>query len=314
MKLKYQGNARVKRAQLRLHRTFETLKMKARVGVSEYFSRVMSTANDMRNCGEDMPDVKIASLLVDEQKVIDKRSEEQVLQVENVPRYGQGRGKGTLQRGRGYTRGWGRGRSFVNRSAINCFRCGKQGHYQFECPDLKKEAVNYAEFDKEEELLLMAYTEKSKVEKEGIWFLDSGCSNHMTGDKTWFVELDESFKHTVRVGNSSKLTVEGRGSVRFEVEGQLQDKHLVIFIKEGTCKIYHQQRGLIMNTQMMANRMFSVHAKMKSLVDKCLKIEDEDLEVQNVAMEVAKVEEIKEKEVTCDSKKKLEKEVRRRCS
>ena len=29
---------------------------------------------------------------------------------------------------------------------------------------------------------------------------------------------------------------------------------------------------------MMANRMFSVHAKMKSLVDKCLKIEDEDLE------------------------------------
>ena len=97
------------------------------------------------------------------------------------------------------------------------------------------------------------YTKKSKVEKEGIWFLDSGCSNHMTGDKTWFVELDESFKHTVRLGNSSKLAVEGRGSVRFEVEGitqtvtnvyyvpnltnnllsigQLQEKRLVILIK-----------------------------------------------------------------------------------
>jgi len=113
MKLKYQGNARVKRAQLqRLRRTFETLEMKAGERVSEYFARVMSNANDMRNCGEDMPDVKIvekilrsltdkfnfivcsieeskdidkltvdelqASLLVHEQKVIEKRREEQV--------------------------------------------------------------------------------------------------------------------------------------------------------------------------------------------------------------------------------------------
>jgi len=50
MELKYQGNARVKRAQLqRLRRIFETLDMKAGEGVSEYFTRVMSTANDMRN-------------------------------------------------------------------------------------------------------------------------------------------------------------------------------------------------------------------------------------------------------------------------
>ncbi|XP_022991800.1 uncharacterized protein LOC111488339 [Cucurbita maxima] len=297
----------------------------------------MSTANDMRNCGEDIPNIKIvekilrsltdklnfivcsieeskdidqlivdelqASLLVHEQKMMDKRSEEQVLQVENVPRYGQGRGRGTFQRERGYSRGRERGRSFVNLSAINYFQCGKQEHYQFECPGLEKEAINYAEFDKEEERLLMAYTKESKVEREVIWFLDSRCSNHMTWDKTWFVELDESFKHTVRLGNSSKLAVEGRGSVRFKVKGitktvtnvyyvlnltnnllsigQLQEKRLVILIKEETCRIYHQQRGqrgLIMNTKMTANRMFSVHAKMKSLVDQCLKIQDEDLE------------------------------------
>jgi hypothetical protein len=82
----------------------------------------------MRNCEEDMPDVKIvekilrsltekfnfvvcsieeskdidklivdelqASLLVHEQKVVEKRSEEQVLQVMNEPRNAQGRGKG----------------------------------------------------------------------------------------------------------------------------------------------------------------------------------------------------------------------------
>ncbi|XP_050897906.1 uncharacterized protein LOC127104795 [Lathyrus oleraceus] len=65
MKVKYQGSARVKRAQLqRLRRTFETLEMKLGEGVSEYFPRVMSTANDMRNCGEDMNDVKIVEKIL----------------------------------------------------------------------------------------------------------------------------------------------------------------------------------------------------------------------------------------------------------
>ena len=91
----------------------------------------------MRDCGEDMPDVKIVEKIlrsltdkfnfvvcsIEESKDIDQLTvdEEQVLQVENVPRYGQGRGRGTFQRGRGYSRGWGRGRSFVNRSAIKNF-------------------------------------------------------------------------------------------------------------------------------------------------------------------------------------------------
>jgi len=336
MKVKCQGSARVKRAQLqRLRRTFETLEMKSGEGVSGYFARVMSIANDMRNCEEDMPDVKIvekilrsltekfnfvvcsieeskdidklivdelqASLLVHEQKVVEKRSEEQVLQVMNEPRNAQGRGRGIFQRGRIHSKGRGRARPFVNRSAINCFRCGKQGHYQFECSSSEKGVVNYAEFDEEEELLLMAHTEASKAEGKGIWFLDSGCSNHITGDKTWFIELDEKFKHSVRLGNSSKMAVEGKGNVRFEVEGitqtvsnvyfipnltnnllsigQLQEKRLVILIKEGTCRIYHQQRGLIINTQMTANRMFLVYAKIKPLPGNCLKMEEEDLEI-----------------------------------
>lgn len=29
--------------------------------------------------------------------------------------------------------------------------------------------------------------------------LDSVCSNHMTGDKKWFIELDDSFRETVKL-------------------------------------------------------------------------------------------------------------------
>lgn len=148
----------------------------------------------------------------------------------------------------------------MNRSTIICFRCGKQGHYQFECTS-NENGVNYVEFDEEEELLLMAHAEMSSEEKRGVWFLDSGCSNHLTGEKGWFMELDENFKHSVRLGNSSKMMVQGKGKIRFEVEGmiqvitdvyyipnltnnllsigQLQEKNLTVLIKNGVCKIFH---------------------------------------------------------------------------
>ncbi|XP_006392748.2 uncharacterized protein LOC18010455 [Eutrema salsugineum] len=310
MKVKNQGGARVKRAQLqRLRKNFETLEMKAGETVASYFGRVMETTNDMKNCGEIIDDVKIvekilrsltenfnfvASLQIHESKVTEKKTEEQVLQVENEPK--SNRGKGYWRgRGRSSYRGRGRGRSTTDRSAITCFNCEKKGHYSFECT----EKANYVEFDEEEELLLMAHTEVSKAEGKGVWFLDSGCSNHMTGEKSWFTELNEDFKHSVRLGNNTRLAVEGKGKIRFEAEGivqvitdvyyipnlsnnllsigQLQEKQLKFVIENGTCRIFHRQRGLIMETKMTLNRMFLIYAKEKPVSEKCLKVEEEDL-------------------------------------
>ncbi|XP_048591493.1 uncharacterized protein LOC125576147 [Brassica napus] len=65
MKIKHQGTARVKRAQLqRLRKTFETLEMRFGEGVAGYFVRLMEFTNDMRNCGEGMDDVKIVEKLL----------------------------------------------------------------------------------------------------------------------------------------------------------------------------------------------------------------------------------------------------------
>lgn len=64
----------------------------------------------------------------------------------------------------------------------------------------------------------MAHVNMNKTKGDDFWFLDSGCSNHMTGDKSWFVELDEGFKHSVRLGKSSRLMVQGKGKIRIEVE------------------------------------------------------------------------------------------------
>ena len=65
MKRKYQGSIRVQRAQLQtLRREFEVLEMKTGELVSDYFSRVMLVANNMRNAGEDMQDAKIVEKIL----------------------------------------------------------------------------------------------------------------------------------------------------------------------------------------------------------------------------------------------------------
>lgn len=59
--------------------------------------------------------------------------------------------------------------------------------------------------------------------------------------------------------------------------GQLQEKLLTILIKNDVCKIYHHQRGLIIETQMTINRMFLIYVKKKPISGRCLKVEEEDL-------------------------------------
>jgi len=63
---------------------------------------------------------------------------------------------------------------------------------------------------KKEDVLLLSYVEKKHGEKEEVWFLDSGCNNHMSGNKEWFSNLDDGFRHTVKLGNDSRMEVMGK--------------------------------------------------------------------------------------------------------
>jgi hypothetical protein len=59
----------------------------------------------------------------------------------------------------------------------------------------------------------MAYNVESKIDASSIWFLDSWCSNHMSGYKQLFEELDETFKLKVKLGDDKLIQVEGKGKV-----------------------------------------------------------------------------------------------------
>jgi transposase InsO family protein len=315
MRRKYEGNKRVKRSILQaLRKEFEILEMKSGEGVSDYFSRVMTVANKMRIYGEQMRDVTIvekilrslndkfnyivcsieeskdidilsidelqSSLVVHEQKFHRHNREEQALKVTF-----EGRGRG-------------RGRQFFNKALVECYKCHKLGHFQSECPSWDKEA-NYAELGEEEEMLLMSYVELNEAKREDVWFLDSGCSNHICGDKNSFCDLNENFRQIVKLWNNSKMTVMGKGNVRLKVNGlshvvtevffvpdlknnllsigQLQEKGLAILIKHDLCKIYHPTKGLFIQTAMSANRMFILLAVSQPNKPTCFYTATQDL-------------------------------------
>lgn len=130
-----------------------------------------------------------------------------------------------------------------------------------------------------------------------VWFLDSGCSNHMCGIREWFTDFDDKFRITVRLGDNSKLLVEGKGSITLEIDGivqtitevccipnlknnlislgQLQEKGLSVVLENNTCMVYHPVKGLIIQSNMSTNRMFMI--KPIVMYQKCLKVtETED--------------------------------------
>jgi transposase InsO family protein len=58
--------------------------------------------------------------------------------------------------------------------------------------------------------------------------------------------------------------------------GQMQERGVAVFIKHGVCKLYHPERGLIVQTTMSANRMFMLHATVAPKTTNCFQTTIED--------------------------------------
>lgn len=131
-----------------------------------------------------------------------------------------------------------------------------------------------------EEMLLMAYVSDKEVSREESWFLDSGYSNHMCGKGEPFSNFEGNFREMVKLEDNSEVM--GKRNVRMMVNGflqivngvfyvpglknsllsigQLVEKGLQILIQRRACKIYHPERGLIMEIMMSLNQMFKLFA------------------------------------------------------
>jgi transposase InsO family protein len=261
--------------------------------MTEKFNYVVCSIEESNDVTSLSIDELQSSLMIHEQRMksYQHHSDEQALKVTN-----SGRG-GNSSRGRGRSNPKGRGRGKQSRETVECFKCHKLGHYRNECPEWEDNA-NFAELEDEEETLLMARIDQNSVTKEESWYLDSGCSNHMVGNQDWFFDFDSTYRDSVRLGNDARMPVMGKGNVKLLINGkshvitnvyylpglntnllsvgQLQEgTNVGLLFKNNACKVYLDDKGLILSTSMSHNRMFVFTASV--ILPMCLQVTNQEI-------------------------------------
>lgn len=264
MKQKYQGTTKVRRAQLQaLRREFELLQMLEGEKVDEYFARTLTIANKMKMHGEKMGQVTVVEKIlrtmtqrfnyvvcsIEESNDLDKMTIDELqssLLVHEQKMNGHVADEQALKVSYESNYG-GRGRG----SNRDRGRGRGRGRHFFN----------------------RATVECFKCHKLGHF------SNHICGNKLWFSNFDETFRHSVKLGNNLKMMVMGKGNIRLEINGlihivtnvyyvpelksnllsmgQLQEKGLAMLIQHGECKVYHPEEGLIMAIKMTGTACLS---------------------------------------------------------
>ena len=67
--------------------------------------------------------------------------------------------------------------------------------------------------DVEDNTLLLMMTTNTEAGNDDTWYLDSGCSNHMTGHKEWLVNFDMKKRSKVKFADNRVIEAKGIGDV-----------------------------------------------------------------------------------------------------
>ena len=118
-----------------------------------------------------------------------------------------------------------------------------------------------------------------------IWFLDSGCSNHMIRNRDIFESLDTSIKSKLKLGNDNIMEVSGKGTIVVMTNlgkksipnvyflhslkcnlisvGQLTQKDYKVIFENNICTIFDISPNIMVTArlEMIDNRMFPLHMK-----------------------------------------------------
>ncbi|XP_022032490.1 uncharacterized protein LOC110933583 [Helianthus annuus] len=121
-------------------------------------------------------------------------------------------------------RGRGKGKGKFN-SMIRCYNCQRLGHTARFCnkredDDWSNNVLMHKD-DAEDETddTMFKIFNMEEVVKNDCWYLDSGCSNHMTGNRSLFINLNGSERREVRTGDDKRLEVLGYGDANVRIKG-----------------------------------------------------------------------------------------------
>lgn len=174
------------------------------------------------------------------------------------------------------------------KSRIQCHNSKKYGHYSRECRvrpvNIRDSHARVAETEDEMNMVLTTCHTIAAEKNENQWLLDTGCSNHLSGNKYSFSDLDEKFHARVKLGDKSKLEVLGKGKAAIRLKdgslnyityvfyapgicqnllsvGQLAEKGCDLKFNKGGCTIEDAEMSLIAKTSMTRNHLFPMNIK-----------------------------------------------------
>eukprot|EP00253_Pinus_taeda_P003561 PITA_03561 len=253
------------------------------------FEAVVLAIEETKDLSQFMVDELSASLMSHEHRLSrgTDSSFEQTFKTQMSFSQRKGRGRAN-NRGRG--RSQNRGRYYpVRTSGRSCNRDQDEGSSKQQVHGQRKKQndmnsrqnVNFANEENKNSKNVLLTCNIAQDKQEDVWFLDLGCSNHMTGNIAMFANLDEDVKSEVTTGTNSKIAVKGKGSVSIRARngeqmtmpdvyfvpglkcnllsiGQLIDKRYNVFFKDDMCTIIDipPSKKIIAQVQMTSNRMF----------------------------------------------------------
>eukprot|EP00253_Pinus_taeda_P035659 PITA_35659 len=326
LKTAYQGMEKVKTTKMQLlRRDFESLCMKESDNIDSFFTQVIGLITQIRSHGEILEERRIvekilrvlpskfdvifttieetkdltnfsvdeqhASLITHENRL--SRNENSFLEhaFKTQISFGRGRGQGRGNkrgRGRSQNRGGrnspsntqGRGSNPNQNQGQGSSQQSGQHHAQGQ-----RSSANFTRENISQDNLLLACN-MAETKSDDILFLDSGCSNHMTGNITLFSKLDQSVKSQVKLGTDSKVSVMGKGEVNILTKkgekktmadvyyvpgmkcnllsiGKLVQKGYNVFFENDVCTIMDRKpsKRCIAEVKMTRNRMFPLRIK-----------------------------------------------------
>nr|GEV79998.1 zinc finger, CCHC-type [Tanacetum cinerariifolium] len=240
LKTRFFGADRVQKARLYMFKSeLEALRMKDSESINEYAGKLSGMISKYNSVGTTLNDEELVRKLFDtatEKYIHLIALMEQHLDVEEMPfeeviGRGDRYGKKPSQEGEHWNR------KPRDKSRIKCFECQEFGHFASECGNKKKpeQEVHLMREMEEDTLLLcvkgehlpsMVMLNEDKVfpklhesqnsSNRDMWYLDNGASNHMTGDKNLFAELNESVTGRVWFGDGSAVKIKGKGTLLFQ--------------------------------------------------------------------------------------------------
>lgn len=124
-----------------------------------------------------------------------------------------------------------RGKYKGKKPYFECNFCHKPGHKANDCwekhPEKKPVAgFMHNEAEKSESLLIA-----SDGNVENVWYLDSGASRHMTGNKNLFSSLVEADDGQVTIGDAKSYKIQGVGEISFKTKaGKVEKMSEVLYV------------------------------------------------------------------------------------